>query len=70
MGTLKPATVSIISLANPLATALTCYVFLGEIPSVQVLIGGGVVLIGLLLYIWQDEKNRQKLAAASSEKAV
>ena len=70
LGTLKPATVSIISLANPLATALTCYVFLGEIPSVQVLIGGGVVLIGLLLYIWQDEKNRQKLAAASSEKAV
>ncbi|MFR4008428.1 MAG: hypothetical protein ACLT0Y_03390 [Christensenellales bacterium] len=57
-------------MANPLATALTCYVFLGEIPSVQVLIGGGVVLIGLLLYIWQDEKNRQKLAAASSEKAV
>lgn len=59
LGTLKPATVSIISLANPLASAITCYFFLGEIPNLQVIIGGLIVLMGLLLYIWQDEKARQ-----------
>lgn len=68
LGTLKPATVSIISLANPLASAVTCYLFLGEIPSLQVVIGGFIVLAGLFLYIWQDEKARQAaLAAATPE---
>lgn len=58
LGTLKPATVSIISLANPLASAVTCYFFLGEVPSLQVIIGGLIVLAGLFLYIWQDEKAK------------
>ena len=58
LGTLKPATVSIISLANPLASAITCYFFLGEVPNLQVIIGGLIVLLGLFLYIWQDEKAK------------
>ncbi|MFR7474007.1 MAG: hypothetical protein ACLUVV_05130 [Christensenellales bacterium] len=57
LGTLKPATVSIISLANPWPLPSPA-IFPGEVPNLQVIIGGLIVLLGLFLYIWQDEKAK------------
>lgn len=60
---LKPASVSMLSLSGPIFSALTCFVLLGEVPSVQVLIGGTVVLAGLFVYVVMDERARRQAPA-------
>ena len=47
----RPSTVSMLSLAGPLFSAVGCYWLLGEVPSAQVVCGGLVVLAGLAWYI-------------------
>ncbi len=64
---LSASTVSMVSLAGPLLTAVLCYFLLGEIPSLQVLVGGSIVLVGLFLYLWQGEKARHRSACPAPD---
>ena len=52
----RPSTVSMLSLAGPLFSAVGCYWLLGEVPSAQVVCGGLVVLAGLAWYIGADAR--------------
>jgi drug/metabolite transporter (DMT)-like permease len=53
-----PATfVAVTTLAEPIGSALLAYFFLQETPTLFVLIGGGLILIGI--YLASKEKSRQ-----------
>lgn len=67
---LKPASVSMLSLSGPIFSALTSFVLLGEVPSVQVLLGGAVVLSGLFVYVVMDERAKQQAPAEVSALCV
>lgn len=65
---LKPENVSMLNLAGPIVAAVTAFVLLGEVPNLQTVIGGAVVLGGLGWYIRQDAKARRAAALAPPEK--
>jgi drug/metabolite transporter (DMT)-like permease len=53
-----PATfVAVTTLAEPIGSALLAYFFLQETPTLFVLIGGGLILVGI--YLASKEKSRQ-----------
>lgn len=55
---LRPVTISMAQLFSPVVSALTAFVLLGERVSAAIFLGGGVVLLGLLLYALSMEYRR------------
>jgi drug/metabolite transporter (DMT)-like permease len=53
-----PATfVAVTTLGEPIGSAILAYFFLRETPTLFVLIGGGLILVGI--YLASREKNRR-----------
>lgn len=67
---LKPASVSMLSLSGPVFSAVTCFVLLGEVPSLQAAVGGAVVLIGLFLYVLMDEHAKRQAPSKGTALSV
>lgn len=56
---LKPENVSMLNLAGPVVAAVTAFFLLGEVPNLQTICGGIIVLTGLGWYIRQDAKAKR-----------
>lgn len=52
--------VSTIKMMGPVFAALLAFLFLGEIPSIQTVVGGAVIIAGIAISMRFDEKEKKK----------
>ena len=65
---ISPVKSSIFNLFGPVVSAVVCYFLLGEIPSIMVLIGGALVLVGLCVYnLAKLQESRAVLAMEQAD---
>ena len=62
MRTIKPTTISVVYLFSPVVSAFTAFVLIGETVAPSILLGGGVVLLGLFVYLMATERGRKPRA--------
>ena len=60
----KAPTVSAVMLVTILTTPLAVLLVLGEAPSRYTVIGGGVIIVGLIGYLWAERRDARVVQAA------
>jgi len=58
MKSLKPTTISVMNLFSPVLSATAAWLLIGEAVAPSILLGGGVVLLGLFLYLMAAERSK------------
>lgn len=70
LGHLPPSTVSIMLLVSPLFTGVWSYILIGDIPSLYLLCGGLVTVLGMAWYLAAQVQEARRRAAEAQASAI